>query len=185
MLAPHKWYAVCVRCGYEERAHNALEDRGYEVYSPSYSETSRAAPPRTKLLFPGYLFCRFERPPVSPIVSVSSVKNIVGYGHDPAAVDSSEIEAVKALTLSDVLRRPYGEIPVGAVVEVQSGPLAGVTGVLLASEHRLVISVTLLQRSVAAELDKDVLLRPVCDARQSTNSKGNLHAHGNRRQHGL
>jgi len=160
MLLPGTWYAVNVRIRYEHFAAEGLKARAYEVYVPCYIGDGCGGRRETPL-FPGYVFCRFSDKPWLSIVSTPAVRKIVGYGNIPAAVDSGELEAVRRLAEADIPRRPYRDIPVGSLVEIQSGPLAGLRGTLLSQERKLVISVSLLRRSVAAELEGTVELKEI------------------------
>lgn len=60
-------------------------------------------------------------------------------------------------------------LQVGQKVIIERGPLAGVEGLLteFKRQFRIVVSIMLLQRSVAAELDAD-WVRPVASARHSS-----------------
>jgi transcription antitermination factor NusG len=90
-----------------------------------------------------------------PVLTTPGVIGIVGIGKAPVPVSLEEIEAVRAIMQSrlSALRWPY--LRTGERVEIVRGPLAGVEGVLVRSKsnYRLVVSVSLLQRSVAVEID--------------------------------
>jgi transcription antitermination factor NusG len=85
---------------------------------------------------------------------------VVGFGGTPAEVAKEEVEALRVLAQTSFLREPWKYLPHGTLVLVETGPLAGVQGIICASEdkRRLVISVTLLQRSVAIQLDEDTVI---------------------------
>ena len=82
--------------------------------------------------------------------------HIVGLGNVPIPIDPAEMASVKALVESPFRVHPFPFPPVGRKVEIQAGPLRGVEGVVLAhqGEHKMVVSVTLLQRSIAVELER-------------------------------
>ncbi len=106
-------------------------------------------------LFPGYVFCRIEPEKRGPVQMTPGVVRIVGSGRVPLPIEHAEMEMVRALADSDVPRRPYPEIAVGDRVEIRGGPLSGVKGVLekINDRRNLVVSITLLRRSVAVEID--------------------------------
>ncbi len=56
---------------------------------------------------------------------------------------------------SSLARQPWPYLEVGERVRIQSGALRGLAGILVAlkGNYRLVLSVTLLKRSVAVEID--------------------------------
>jgi transcription antitermination factor NusG len=120
-------------------------------------------------LFPGYVFCRFSSSALGKAISTQGVTRIVGFGGKPAEVATEEIEALQHLARSDVLREPWKYLPDGIVVLVETGPLAGIQGVICADQNRrhLIISVTLLQRSVAIQLDKDTVVSVIADPANS------------------
>ncbi len=151
------WYALHIRPKCEHLSSVALAAKGYEIYLPSYtpSRLGAARTARQLPLFPGYLFCRIGPHCAGRIVTTPGVISFVGYGRQPAVIPEAEIETVRTLVASELPREPWRFLPAGTMVRVEAGPLAGVCGVLLsqADGHRLVVSITLLQRSVAAELD--------------------------------
>jgi hypothetical protein len=79
-----------------------------------------------------------------------------------------EIKALQLLAKSDVLREPWAYIPEGTLVQVETGPLTGAHGVVCSTEDklRLAVSVTLLQRSVAVQLDENTVLSVIRDPKE-------------------
>ncbi len=154
-----RWYALQVRPKYERISEIGLRNKGYEVFLPTYykeGKTDRAGD-ADRPLFPGYLFCRMTHESKGRIVTTPGVMKILSFGGQPAPVDDHEIEDIRAIVSSDVMREPWQYLPTGCVVQVQSGPLQGLTGVLLSIQrsHRIIVSVSILQRSVAAVLDSN------------------------------
>ncbi|PYU87474.1 MAG: hypothetical protein DMG08_28010, partial [Acidobacteria bacterium] len=92
-----------------------------------------------------------------PILVTPGVRQVVGTGKTPVPVDESEIAALQSIVVSRLQARPWPFLQVGQRVRIEQGPLSGVEGILLDSQkrERLVVSVTLLQRSVAVEIDGD------------------------------
>jgi len=82
--------------------------------------------------------------------------SIVGTGRSPAPVGEQEVDAVRRVVASGLNLEPVEYLRAGDRVTVEAGPLAGLEGVLLETRQgrRLVVSVHLLQRSVAVELDR-------------------------------
>jgi transcription antitermination factor NusG len=156
--ATFAWFALQVRAQYEKRVAEGLTGIGYEPFLPQY-RCRRRWSDRIKefdtALFPGYLFCRFDPLDRLPILKTPGVIQIVGYNRVPIPLDESEILAVQTLVDSGVPNQPWPFLAVGDRVRVESGPLRGMEGILTAfkGQHRLLISITLLQRSVSAELD--------------------------------
>jgi hypothetical protein len=71
-------------------------------------------------------------------------------------IDETEISAIQAAVKSGLPRLPWPFLEIGNRVAIEHGPLSGVEGVLLGfrGHHRLVLSVTLLKRSVAVQVDE-------------------------------
>jgi transcription antitermination factor NusG len=106
-------------------------------------------------LFPGYLFCRLNPQDRLPILKTPGVIQVVGSNRTPTAVDEQEIQAIQAMVASGIPNQPWPFLATGDRVRIESGPLSGLEGILIEfkGNHRLVLSVTLLQRSVAVEID--------------------------------
>lgn len=153
-----KWFAVRVRSNFERTVGNVLRSKGLEEFVPTYRSQRRwsdRVKEETHALFPGYLFCRLEPTNRLPILSTSGVVSIVGIGHCPLPVDPGELEAIWRVTNSSLLSSPWTRFREGEPVIVEHGPLAGVQGrlVKIKNQHRLVVSITLLQRAVSVEVD--------------------------------
>jgi transcription antitermination factor NusG len=106
-------------------------------------------------LFPGYLFCRFNPHDRLPILKTPGLTQIVGYNHIPIPVDEEEIQAIRMMVASGVPNQPCPYLAVGNRVRIESGALRGLEGILmeLKGKRKLVLSITLLKRSVAVEID--------------------------------
>jgi transcription antitermination factor NusG len=152
------WYALSVKTRYEKIVAKFLENRGYESFLPLY-KSRRCWSDRIKELemplFPGYLFCRFDIFNRLPVLVIPGVLNIVGGTKLPSPIDLAEITALQTAVQAGLSREPWPFLQVGDRVKIERGALAGVEGILLQikGRHRLVLSVTLLQRSVAVDID--------------------------------
>lgn len=152
------WFAVHARARYENVVARCLKAKGYECFLPTYSSKRRWSDRLKELelpLFPGYFFCRFHIEDRLPILKTPSLIAIVGIAQNPTPVDEAEIEAVRTLVNSGLRHQPWPYVSIGQKVRIDSGALCGLEGILQSfkGRHRIVVSVTLLQRSVAAEID--------------------------------
>jgi transcription antitermination factor NusG len=160
--ARHPWFALQVRMRHEAGVADHLQGKGYEWFLPLY-KTRRRWSDRVKQidspLFPGYLFCRFNPHDRLPILKTPGVTQIVGYNHVPVPVDEQEIEAIRRLVASGVPNFPCAYLEIGSKVRIEAGALRGLEGILMdiKGKRRLVLSITLLQRSVAVEIDSDAV----------------------------
>ena len=159
------WYALQIQSKLGTVASAMLCGKGYEAYLPLYRSGRRWSDRVKQLdlpLFPGYLFCRFDVRNRLPILTTPGVIGIVGAGKTPIAVAEEEIEAVRRVLRSGLAAQPWPFLGVGSRIYMEAGPLAGLEGIVTNTDkiYRLVVSVALLQRSVAVEIDRD-WARPV------------------------
>jgi transcription antitermination factor NusG len=153
------WFAVLVKTGREKTANLLLENAGYECFLPVNQSTRRWSD-RTKLidvpLFPGYLFCRMNPHNRLTVLMTPGVIQIVGVGKTPIPVEEEEIAAIQRVQRSGLSAMPWPYMQVGNVAEILEGPLRGLTGIVvkIKSGVKLVLSVSLLQRSVAVEVER-------------------------------
>ena len=162
------WYALQVRPRFERHVQTHLEDKGYEVFYPTYTSTRQWSDRVKSLsfpLFPGYVFCRFNVHARLPILITPGVNQVVGSGKTPIMVDEGELAAIRRVMQSGVAAQPWPYLKVGETVQIENGPLEGLTGIVtrIKSSDRLVVSVSLLMRSVAVELDSH-WIKPVQSA---------------------
>jgi transcription antitermination factor NusG len=156
------WYALTVKPNHEKAAAGALEYRGMQSFLPLYRSRRRWSDRFRELdlpLFAGYIFCRFQREERSLVLATPGVNSVVGLGRAPEAVPEEEIESVRRLVSSRLPVTPWPFLRAGERVRIEAGPLRGLEGILtqVKDAWRVVVSVELLQRSVAAEVDRDVL----------------------------
>lgn len=152
------WFAIQVRTQHERGVAEFLGGKGYEWFLPVYKCRKRWSDRVKEVeipLFPGYLFCRFNPLERLPILKTPGVFRIVGYNRQPTPVDDGEIRSIQTLVSSGVPNQPWPFLHVGDKVLIESGPLRGAQGILtdFKGKHRLIISITLLQRAVAVEID--------------------------------
>ncbi len=152
------WFALQVNSRKENWIFAHLVGKGYECFLPKYKSVRQWSDRRKQMespLFPGYLFCRFNPLERLPILKTPGVMEIVGCNRKPIPIDEQEIQAIQRMMESSLVRQPWPYLEVGERVRIQSGALRGLVGILVAlkGNYRLVLSVTLLKRSVAVEID--------------------------------
>ena len=154
------WFAILVRTGREKTANLLLENAGYECLLP-VSKSTRHWTDRTKVielpLFPGYLFCRMNPHNRLTVLMTPGVMQIVGVGKTPIPVEEEEIAAIQRVQKSGLSAMPWPYMQIGNVAQILEGPLRGLTGIIvkIKSGMKLVLSVSLLQRSVAVEVERN------------------------------
>lgn len=153
------WFALFVRVNHEKLVSQALRSKGFEEFLPLY-RLRRHWSDRTKEiqspLFPGYVFCSFDLNHRLPILKTAGVHSIVGNGRVPVPVAPSEIKSLRMIVESQLQAEPWPYLKVGQKVRIEQGALNGLEGILTFAKNpsRVVVSVALLQRSVAVEIDE-------------------------------
>jgi transcription antitermination factor NusG len=153
------WFAVQVRTRWEQSTAKILSGKGYEILLPTY-EMERQLGGHTRMvelpLFPGYVFCRFDVLKRLPVLVSPGVISVVSRGKIPVPIEHSEIAAIQTFVASGVPAEPWPYIEIGERVRIEDTALRGLEGILIAfkGSRRVVVSVTLLQRSVALEIDR-------------------------------
>src|SRR6266404_3021032 len=166
-----RWYALQVRSRWESSTAALLSGKGYQTFLPTYKAEKRwrgglrdvAAP-----LFPGYVFCQFDPHKRLPVLVTAGVLAVVGTGRIPVPVEDSEIDAIQRVVSSGISAEPWPYLEVGQQVRIEDGALSGLEGILTSfrGSRRIVVSVSLLCRSVALEIDRSGV-RPIQSARST------------------
>ena len=157
-----EWHALTVKSRHEKIVADGLRGRGLEEFLPLY-RSKRAWSDRTKIvempLFPGYVFCRFSERERLMTLSAPGVTSIVGFGGQDAVVEEHELDGVRRMLAAGLAVEPWPHVRAGHIVEIRSGPLSGLRGQVVREkgQWRLIVNVDLLQRSVSAELERDMV----------------------------
>ena len=138
-----------------------LESKTYATYMPVYRVRRQRSDRVVEIdrpLFASYVFCRLDTTErLLPVLTTPGVVSLVGFGRQPAPIPDAEIEAVRKLLASGCGAEPYPFVREGESIRISGGPLKGLEGILIKkrTELRMVVSVTLLQRSVSVEINRE------------------------------
>jgi transcription termination/antitermination protein NusG len=154
-----QWFALQVRARWERMTETLLRSKGYETFLPTQTIRhwgTRQIKEVETPLFPGYVFCSFSALKRLPILVTPGVIAVVGRGRIPTPVDSAELDAIRAIVRSGRTAQPWPYLEVGQRVRIEDEALQGLEGILVSLKgcHRVVLSVSLLRRSVALEIDR-------------------------------
>jgi transcription antitermination factor NusG len=155
-----QWFALRVRSRCEKVVAVAARSKGFEDFLPLHRRRQHWSD-RSKWvevpLFPGYLFCRLNPEDRFSLLTIRGVMHIVGVGRVPEPVDEQEILAIQNAVRSNALVEPWPFLDAGERVRFSSGPLTGLEGILVSTEAelRVVVSLTVLKRSVAVKVERD------------------------------
>src|SRR5258706_3532412 len=152
------WHALYTRHQHEKAAAQSLSNKGHNVFLPLYGTTHRwrNRPKQLQLpLFPCYVFVQNGTDRPIQILSTPGIINIVRWSGIPAIVPPEQIAAVRRIVESPSQVEPHAFLQCGDRVMVVSGSLQGVEGILvrIKAMFRLVVSMELLGRSAAVEID--------------------------------
>lgn len=153
------WFALQVRTRWESSTAILLSGKGYQTLLPTYQTNKRWNGRLRQLnapLFPGYVFCQFHALNRLPILVTPGVIAVVSRGRVPVPVDDAEIAAIQTIVSSGLRAEPWPYLEIGQRVRIESDALSGLEGLLIKikGNQRIVVSVSLLRRSVALEIDR-------------------------------
>jgi len=162
---PYPWFALRVKSRSEKIVATIARHKGFEEFLPLYQSRRRWSDRFKSVelpLFPGYVFCRLNPDNRLPLLTIPGVMSFVGIGKVPVPIEDAEIAAIQTALGAGLMAEPYPFLEVGQRVRLAEGPLAGVEGLLVEvrKEQRLVVSVSMLKRSMAVEIDRH-WVRPV------------------------
>ena len=158
---PH-WYALYTRSRCEQLVGNQLAAKGFQIFLPRIDVWSQRAGQRHRIsvpMFPGYLFLRhgLDKAGHIEVRKARGLVRILGERWDQLSViPDAEIEAIHITSQASVPVMPHPYLREGQRVRITRGSLRGVEGILLKAKPTkglLILSVDLLQRSIAVEID--------------------------------
>jgi transcription antitermination factor NusG len=152
------WWALYTRHQHEKVVADMLSAKGFEVFLPLY-DSIRRWKDRQKLislpLFPCYVFVRGGLHRRLQVVTTPGIHMILSHGADVAVIPEEEIEAIRRTLEGPCRMEPHPFLRCGERVRVMRGSLQGIEGILVRKKNqfRLVLSVEMLAKSVAVEID--------------------------------
>jgi transcription antitermination factor NusG len=157
---PHErhWYAAYTCAQHEKRVAQQLAERDVEHVLPFYSAIHRWKDRRVRVdlpLFPGYVFVRLVLRDRLRVLEIPGVVRLVGFGGLPTAVPDEQVEVLRSGLAAGLRVEPHPFLVVGRRVRIVRGPLSGLEGILRRKKNsfRFVLSIELIQRSFAVEVD--------------------------------
>ena len=110
-------------------------------------------------LFPSYVFIRGGLDRRLQILSTPGVFAVVGWAGHPAVIPDGQIEDLRQMVESRIPVEPYPYMRCGDRVRIRSGTLRGLEGILVRKKNivRLIVSLEMLGRSAAVEIDASLL----------------------------
>jgi transcription antitermination factor NusG len=153
-----RWYAAYTSANHEKRVAKQLEERAVDHFLPLYRSVRRWSDRRVQSdlpMFPGYVFVRLALRNRLRVLQIPSVVRLVGFNGLPTALPDEEVEVLRSGLSQRLRAEPHPFLTVGRRVRVRRGPLQGAEGILVRKKNifRMVLSLELIRRSVAVEVD--------------------------------
>ena len=158
------WFVLYTRHRHEKLIAKSLSNKGFEVFLPLYAALRTWKDRKKELslpLFPCYVFLRGKLERQLEILTTPGVSSVITIDGQPAVVPSQEIESIRRATTMSLRVEPYPFLQYGERVRIKSGPFEGIEGILTLQKnvYRLVLSVEMLGKSVAVEIDRSMVER--------------------------
>lgn len=158
------WYAVHTKSRHEDKSYTGLVQKSFSVFLPKMEVWSKRKDRKKKIqvpMFPGYLFVELyslENRIKLDVLKTAGVVKILGKptGSEPIPVPDDTIDALKRLIQSKVEIQHFQYPRAGEMARITDGPFRGIEGIVLSTDYEkevLVISIELLQRSVAIKVE--------------------------------
>jgi len=160
MTGEARWYAVHTYPQNEKTVATELERSGIKTFLPLRRERHRWSD-RVKVvqvpLFPCYTFVHIVPSPQlrSVVRQTRRVIRLLSANDEPIPIPDSEIESMRSLVAGEVPVTPCEFLQAGQKVRIRGGSLDGLEGILVVgnAERKLVLSVNLIQRSLALSIE--------------------------------
>ena len=156
------WYAVYTCPRHEKSVALQMERQQVPCFLPVYKSVRRWKDRQKQLelpLFPGYVFVQMALKDRLQVLQTSGVVQLVSVHGKPIPLADLEVEALRTGLARNIVAEPHPYLRVGRRVQVQNGPLAGLEGILIRrkDKFRVVLSIHLIERSVAVEVDESAI----------------------------
>ena len=159
---PDPWVALVVRPRAERRVQKGLANMGLETFVAWHGVRRRWAD-RFKILeqnlIPGYVFCHSAHSDRMAVMRQAGVERVVSFNRTPALIPDQEIASLRRAVESELPLGPWPYLRAGQRVRIEKGVLAGMEGTLAreSTAWRVVVSVAALERSIAVEVERDMI----------------------------
>lgn len=153
------WYAAYTFARHEKQVARQLEERHIQAFLPTYKSVRRWKDRRKVLdvpLFPSYIFVQMSTDNRLELLRLPGVLGLVCIQGKPVPVAGDEIQNLMQGIVEGTAIHPHPYLKAGCKVRVRSGVMAGLEGILVRRRDgaRVVLSISLLQRSVSVNIDE-------------------------------
>jgi transcription antitermination factor NusG len=161
------WYAIQVRCQFEKKAAQQLQEKGIEAFLPTLKQRRRWSDRWQTIelpTFPGYAFVHLHATPARrlQVLQTRGIMSFVAFAGDLIPIPEKQIDDLRLLSSRQVPYSAHPFLKLGQRVRIRGGCLDGMEGVLVSNngDKSLVISIDPIQRSIAVSVN-DYNIEPV------------------------
>jgi transcriptional antiterminator NusG len=154
------WFAVQTRPRHEKKVSLGLKEKGIHSFLPLHREKRQWSDRQQWIELPLFSHYVFVQIPVTAesrvsVLRTSGVLRFAGVPGCGTPVPDEQIENLQAIVDQRIPLAPHAFIKVGERVRIRGGALNGIEGILAAikNDKSLVVSVDLIQKSVALRID--------------------------------
>jgi transcription elongation factor/antiterminator RfaH len=157
---PRFWYAAYTRSRHEKKVAQHLLQKSVACFLPLYDEVHQWTSGKANVqlpLFPGYVFVNIHPTDFIRVLQTPGVVRFVKTHGSPTPIRDAELESVRTVATSDVRAEMHPFLAFGTRVQITRGPLRGIEGIIVSQKgsSRLILSITLIMRSVSVEVAAD------------------------------
>jgi len=154
------WFAVQTRARHEKKVNSDLRERGIRSFLPLHRERRRWSDRYQWVelpMFSQYLFVKLLPSAESrlKVLQTAGIVQFVGDAGHGTPIPNEQIDSLHAIVSRRIPTAPHEFLRVGEKVRIRGGALEGIEGILseIRSDRSLVVSVDLIQKSVAIRID--------------------------------
>jgi len=153
------WYVTYTCPRHEKHVARQFERRGISFFLPLYKSMRRWKDRKKQIelpLFPGYVFVQMNSEHRADLLRVPGVVHLVTFQGKPVPVAGAEFDTLRQGLLGSSVLRPHPYLKAGRKVRIRNGSMAGIEGIFVRRKDRarVVLSISLIARSVAMEIDE-------------------------------
>lgn len=157
-----RWHVLWTRSNCEQLVNDQLAAKGLRIFLPKIDLWARRGGLRRRCrvpMFPGYLFLQhaMDKATYIEVCKATGLVRLLGERWDRlAVVPNGEIDAIELVLRSELPALPHPYLREGQRVRITRGPLADLAGILIRNKPNkglVIVSIHMLQRSVAVEVD--------------------------------
>lgn len=156
------WYALYTAPRAEKKVNTRLQEKGITTYLPLVKILKQWSD-RKKWVeepaFKSYIFINGDEETIKSALVTQGVLKIVSFSQAPQKIPNNQIKWLKLLLNSPELLSIDESLKEGNLVEITSGPLNGIKGVIIDFENKksIAVNIEILGRSIITKLSPHML----------------------------